>query len=82
MANRDGTWYRLAACRGEPTALFFPDAGRADPAEVAKAKAVCASCPVREPCLAAGWGEPHGIWGGLTVRERRALRRPRSREAA
>ena len=87
MAVRDYSWYRLAACRGKPTALFFPEAaypqgGRPDPATVAEAKQVCALCPVRERCLAVGRGEEHGIWGGLTVAERRAVRQARQGDAA
>lgn len=87
MAVRDDSWYRLAACRGRPTALFFPEpvvprSGRPDHTSVAKAKEVCAVCPVRERCLAIGLREEYGIWGGLTVGERRAARRDQQREAA
>lgn len=85
MADSEHTWYRAAACHGAPTELFFPDHDDPDPTEqgrVAEAKALCAACPVREACLAAGMGEHHGIWGGLTPRERRALRRRQGGEAA
>ena len=39
------------------------------------AKSICATCPVRTPCLdfALEIREPHGIWGGLNESERRAL---------
>jgi hypothetical protein len=39
------------------------------------ARQVCAGCPVRQECLefALCHGEVHGIWGGLTERDRRAL---------
>lgn len=82
MAVHDHSWYRLAACRGMTTGVFFPEPGRLEPAAVAEAKAVCAGCPVRERCLAAGRREVHGIWGGLTVGERQAVRRSRQGEAA
>ena len=87
MAVRDDSWSRSATCRGMATSLFFPEAvvperGRPDPAMVAEAKAACARCPVRERCLAVGLREEHGIWGGLTVGERRAARRARPGEAA
>ena len=65
-------WRELAACRGTDLNLFFPGRGEsADPA-----RQVCAACPVREPCLdyAISNAITHGIWGGLTERERRALR--------
>lgn len=82
MAVRDDSWCRLAACRGMATSLFFPEPARPDPAVVTEAKAVCARCPVRERCLAVGIREEHGIWGGLTVGERRAARRAQPGEAA
>ena len=65
-------WRELAACRGTDLNLFFP--GRGESAE--PARRVCASCPVRQPCLdyALSHGIVHGIWGGLTERDRRALR--------
>ena len=39
------------------------------------AKGICAGCSVRQDCLdyAISIREPHGIWGGLTEGERRAL---------
>lgn len=46
-----------------------------------EAKQVCATCPVREPCLdwAMGTGEQEGVWGGLTPEERRRLRQSLNR---
>ncbi len=40
-----------------------------------RAKDICASCPVRQPCLdyAIQIREPHGIWGGLNENERKHL---------
>lgn len=42
-------------------------------------KRVCAGCPVKTECLATALdqGIEHGVWGGMTERERRALRRKR-----
>jgi WhiB family transcriptional regulator, redox-sensing transcriptional regulator len=70
-------WTDFAACRGVDPELFFP-VSASGPAldQVAEAKRVCASCPVRPDCLA--WalraGESAGIWGGTTPEERRYLR--------
>ena len=66
-------WRAYAACREHPEVDFFPGQGEA----TREAKAICAGCPVREPCLAAAMrnGEKHGIWGGLSERERRRQRR-------
>jgi WhiB family transcriptional regulator, redox-sensing transcriptional regulator len=65
-------WRELAACRGFDLSLFFPERGEsAEPA-----RRVCAQCPVRQPCLdyAVTNRIVHGVWGGLTERERRTLR--------
>jgi WhiB family redox-sensing transcriptional regulator len=72
-------WRLDAACRDLDTAIFFPE----DEGEVAVAKAVCASCPVREACLnfALVTRQDDGVWGGLDENERRRLRR-RRQEAA
>jgi len=55
--------------------LWFPEPAEARKAEAAKA--LCAACPDRAACLAGALArnELHGIWGGLTERERRALPR-------
>lgn len=66
-------WQDSAACIGADTAIFFPESG--DP--VGPAKAICRACPVREQCLADALerGEVHGVWGGLSAKERRKYRR-------
>jgi WhiB family redox-sensing transcriptional regulator len=66
------SWQRLAACRGEDPAVFFPP--RNGSAQVAAARGVCRSCPVKEPCLEYGLRAPVGVWGGLSVKERRAAK--------
>jgi WhiB family redox-sensing transcriptional regulator len=72
-------WQVRAACRGPQAAAFFPPASfeRKDEKEAreARAKAICAGCPVREACLeyALRIREPHGIWGGLNEGERKQL---------
>ena len=71
-------WREAAACRQADPELFFPiaSAGQAA-AEIQQAKAVCASCPVRRPCLtyALATAQEFGIWGGRDENERRLLRR-------
>ena len=73
-------WQDAAACRGEDLMLFFgPDGERQPERDIRerKAKAVCASCPVRERCLtfALDTHQDFGIWGGLDDEERRLLHR-------
>ncbi len=74
------SWRQRGACRGLDPDTFYPPSD--DEAE--EAKAVCASCPVREPCLefALDTREAEGIWGGTTARERRRLLRQRRKSAA
>jgi WhiB family transcriptional regulator, redox-sensing transcriptional regulator len=71
-----GTWVEDAACAQTDPEAFFPYADQND-GTVRLAKAVCNACPVRAKCLehALEVGETHGIWGGLTPRERRKLKK-------
>ena len=50
-------------------------------AQIEEAKKVCARCEVRAECLA--WaleaGQDHGVWGGMSEDERRAIKRRQSR---
>ena len=51
--------------------LFYPERGES----AGPARQVCARCPVCQPCLEYALSNriTHGIWGGLTERERRPL---------
>lgn len=71
-------WQERANCLGVDPDLFFPERG----ASTREAKAVCRSCEVRVDCLeyALAHGEKFGIWGGLSERERRRVRRQRALE--
>ncbi|AIJ25199.1 MULTISPECIES: WhiB family transcriptional regulator [Amycolatopsis] len=78
-------WRTRAACRDEDPELFFPVSEMGPGArQVARAKAVCASCPVRAECLAYALdsGLDNGIFGGTTEQERRSLIRSRRRAEA
>ncbi len=72
----DKRWQERANCLGVDPDLFFPERG----ASTREAKSVCSSCEVRVDCLeyALVNGEKFGIWGGLSERERRRLRRQRA----
>jgi len=75
-AAPERTWQRQANCMGVDPDLFFPERG----ASTREAKEVCRGCVVREDCLeyAITNSEKFGIWGGLSERERRRIRRARS----
>src|SRR5271156_4061953 len=72
------TWQKQANCMGVDPDLFFPERG----ASTREAKEVCRGCVVREDCLeyALSNSEKFGIWGGLSERERRKIRRRRALE--
>jgi WhiB family transcriptional regulator, redox-sensing transcriptional regulator len=73
--NRAAWWSRAACATADPE-LFFP-ISHVGPAlrQVAKAKAVCARCEIRQACLgyALDAGSVQGVWGGTTEEERRRL---------
>ncbi|MGC5012576.1 WhiB family transcriptional regulator [Streptosporangium sp. DT93] len=79
------TQWTQAACRAADidSESFFPLSYAAGNPQVQAAKAVCRSCPIRSACLAYALrrGEPEGIWGGLTPRERRDIRDKTRQEA-
>ncbi len=66
-------WFSQAACAEADPDAWYPAKG----AKVRDAKRVCARCPVAPECLdyALATGQGHGIWGGLSVNQRRKLAR-------
>jgi WhiB family redox-sensing transcriptional regulator len=70
QAELPENWQDDANCLGVDPDLFFPEE-------------VCRGCVVREQCLefALQNGEKFGIWGGLSERERRRIRRQRAQSA-
>ena len=78
-------WMSWAACVHADPELFFPAAtGITGAGQAQAAKEVCASCPVRLACLAYALvtRQKHGIWGGATDKERRAMARSGRRIAS
>lgn len=71
----DSKWMAEGACRTEEPDIFFP--GRKEADKVKKAKEICAGCPVSAQCLewALYHNEREGIWGGVSARQRKAMRR-------
>lgn len=76
MELDDLAWQEYANCLGVDPDLFFPERG----ASTREAKEVCRGCVVRQECLeyALRHAEKFGIWGGMSERERRRLRRQRN----
>jgi len=67
------SWQERALCAQTDPEAFFPEKG----GSTREAKRVCLSCDVRSECLeyALAHDERFGIWGGLSERERRRLKR-------
>ncbi|MFG6445059.1 WhiB family transcriptional regulator [Microbacterium sp. P06] len=67
------SWQTDALCSQTDPEAFFPEKG----GSTRDAKRVCTSCDVRSDCLeyALQNDERFGIWGGLSERERRKLKR-------
>jgi WhiB family redox-sensing transcriptional regulator len=76
LAVDDLAWQDYSNCRGADADLFFPERG----ASTRKAKAICNACQVKAECLefAIVQSEKFGIWGGLSERERRRIRKERT----
>lgn len=66
-------WQERALCAQTDPEAFFPEKG----GSTREAKRICSGCEVRAECLdyALAHDERFGIWGGLSERERRRLRR-------
>lgn len=66
-------WQADALCAQTDPEAFFPEKG----GSTREAKRICDGCEVRAQCLeyALANDERFGIWGGLSERERRKLRR-------
>ena len=72
--DQEPDWQERALCAQTDPEAFFPEKG----GSTREAKRICSGCEVRAECLdyALAHDERFGIWGGLSERERRRLRRP------
>ncbi len=66
-------WQERALCAQTDPEAFFPEKG----GSTREAKRICLGCEVKDECLeyALANDERFGIWGGLSERERRRLKR-------
>lgn len=75
-----GDWRNSALCAQVDPEAWFPEKGRSNK----DAKRICRTCEVRVECLEYALSQEDdelGVWGGLSERERRRLRRERSAAA-
>jgi WhiB family redox-sensing transcriptional regulator len=72
-ATTDDQWQERGLCAQTDPEAFFPEKG----GSTREAKRICMGCEVRDKCLdyALAHDERFGIWGGLSERERRRLKR-------
>lgn len=73
VRDEELAWQADALCAQTDPEAFFPEKG----GSTREAKRICEQCEVRIKCLefALEHDERFGIWGGLSERERRKLRR-------
>jgi WhiB family redox-sensing transcriptional regulator len=71
--ERELSWQERSLCAQTDPEAFFPEKG----GSTREAKKVCVGCEVRQQCLeyALANDERFGIWGGLSERERRKLKK-------
>jgi len=71
--DEDDQWQERGLCAQTDPEAFFPEKG----GSTREAKRICQGCEVRDRCLeyALANDERFGIWGGLSERERRRLKR-------
>lgn len=64
-------------CQGDNPDLWFAEV----PADLERAKALCAGCPIRVRCLAGALArrEPWGVWGGQIFERGSVIPRKRGR---
>lgn len=76
LADTALAWQTDALCSQTDPEAFFPEKG----GSTRDAKRICTMCEVRDECLqyALDNDERFGIWGGLSERERRRLKREAS----
>jgi WhiB family redox-sensing transcriptional regulator len=73
LTGDEADWHERALCAQTDPEAFFPEKG----GSTREAKKICTGCEVRSECLsyALANDERFGIWGGLSERERRRLKR-------
>ena len=78
--DTDTAWMAEGNCRNHPPATFFPSDG----VGVEVARRICATCPMKEPCLEYALANriDHGVWGGCSERERRRILKRRRQAKA
>ena len=71
-------WQKRAECKNYPPSAFFPSDG----VGVDAARKICAVCVVISPCLEYALTNriDHGVWGGVSERERRRILKNRRQQ--
>jgi WhiB family redox-sensing transcriptional regulator len=74
LTNQKFDWMEEAMCKGL-THMFFPEQGDENKF-VERAKAICATCTVKDDCLEFALDNSfiYGIWGGMSSRQRKTYK--------
>lgn len=79
--NDGEAWRADAACKGKPTEWWFPETNHRWSADAARARKICGTCPVAEPCQAyAIRNGMRGIWGQTYTERKRETGKAPNRE--
>lgn len=83
LVDEQGEYVEVCSTR-DPEVMFPGDDLPNDAPAVVAAKEACSACYFRAQCaeLAIERREPHGVWGGLTFKDRQAIIRQRHRRLA
>ncbi len=73
MTIQTPSFMSQAKCKGKDTNFFFPET----PGETTHAMKFCQDCPVKFPCgqYALDNNIMHGIWGGMSIRQRMKIKK-------
>lgn len=81
LIDADMSWQDKANCRGVDTNLFYLEQGvsKENERKLDIILPLCNTCPVKGKCLSFAITNQieHGVWGGLTPRERKYASRTR-----
>lgn len=83
VPRQDLSWQKQGTCTQTDPELWFPETGGGSGA-IDRAKAICRSCPVHEPChqYALALAPEHGIWAGRSAKELNVERQQTGRDRA
>lgn len=74
------SWRTRAACRGTDPSLWVPERKTTAPVDIRALRAICATCPVFDPCDAYAATLPAGVYGVYAGKTQRTRQRERQQQ--